>query len=132
MTTYKHRQFNIRINEWQHLYVPIHWPWYWTVYVYKFPFIDPDIELSMFICSHSLILILNCLCLYVAIHWSWYCTVYVYMLPFIDPDIELSMFICCHSLILVLYCLCQFNIRINEWEHINIDSTISGSMNGNI
>jgi hypothetical protein len=81
---------------------------YCTVYVYILPFIDPDIVLSMFICCHSLILILYCLCLYVAIHWSWYCTVYVYMLPFTDPDIVLSMFICCHSLILILYCLCLY------------------------
>ena len=25
----------------------------------------------------------------------------------------------------------QFNIRVSEWQHINIDSTISGSMNAN-
>jgi hypothetical protein len=135
MATYKYRQYNTRtlVLYCLCLYIAIHRPWYCTVYVYILSFTDPGIVLSMLICCHSPTLVLYCLCLYVAIHRPWYCTVYVYMLSFTDPGIVLSMFIYCHSPTLVAtYKHRQYNTRVGEWQHINIDSTIPGSVNGNI
>jgi hypothetical protein len=155
MTKHKNGLYNSRINEWisinmdctiagsaltfidlaivqsmsmfchsliRLLYCPclcfvIHWSGYCTVHVYALSFIDPAIVQSMFMLIHSLIRLLYSPCLCFVIHWSGYCTVHVYVLSFIDPAIVQSMFMFC------------YNSRINEWQNINMDCTIAGSMN---
>jgi hypothetical protein len=85
----------------------------------------PAIGTRMRVASVNLSILMYSPCLCFVIHWSGYCTVHVYAYSFIDPVILQSMF---------LFCLTKhkhglYNSRINEWQSINMDCTIVGSMN---
>jgi divalent metal cation (Fe/Co/Zn/Cd) transporter len=109
------------------VYVVIHWPCYCTIcscchsltlllyYLFMLSFTDPVIVLFV----------------YVVIHWSCYCTICS----------------CCHSLTLLLYYLFMWSFTdpvivlfvhvVIHWPcyctiFINMDITITGSMNDNI